>query len=44
MLSNSDAPVFLGPMTRSSLVPDPQGPDHDVKKDPTTKIGGKICC
>jgi len=41
-LSKSDAPVFLGPTTRSFFVPDPQGfwlefMDHDVKKDPTAK-------
>ncbi|MGD0956351.1 MAG: hypothetical protein ABR953_05910 [Candidatus Acidiferrales bacterium] len=41
-LSKSDAPVFIGPTTRSFFVPDPQGfwlefMDHDVKKDPTAK-------
>ena len=41
-LSKSDAPVFLGPTTRSFFVPDPQGfwmefMDHDVKKDPTAR-------
>jgi catechol 2,3-dioxygenase-like lactoylglutathione lyase family enzyme len=41
-LSKSDAPVFIGPTTRSLFVPDPQGfwvefMDRDVKKDPTAK-------
>ena len=38
-LSRSDAPVFIGPTTRSFFVPDPQGfwlefMDHDVKRAP----------
>ncbi len=38
-LSRSNAPVFIGPTTRSFFVPDPQGfwlefMDHDVKRDP----------
>jgi catechol 2,3-dioxygenase-like lactoylglutathione lyase family enzyme len=41
-LSRSNAPVFIGPTTRSFFVPDPQGfwlefMDHDVKRDPTAK-------
>ncbi len=41
-LSKSNAPVFIGPTTRSFFVPDPQGfwlefMDHDVKKDPAAK-------
>ena len=41
-LSKSNAPVFIGPTTRSFFVPDPQGfwlefMDHDVKRDPTAK-------
>jgi catechol 2,3-dioxygenase-like lactoylglutathione lyase family enzyme len=41
-LSRSNAPVFIGPTTRSFFVPDPQGfwlefMDHDVKKDPAAK-------
>ncbi|HUK02689.1 MAG TPA: hypothetical protein VLW26_10460 [Steroidobacteraceae bacterium] len=41
-LSKSNAPVFIGPTTRSFFVPDPQGfwlefMDHDVKRDPNTK-------
>jgi catechol 2,3-dioxygenase-like lactoylglutathione lyase family enzyme len=41
-LSRSNAPVFIGPTTRSFFVPDPQGfwlefMDHDVKREPTTK-------
>jgi catechol 2,3-dioxygenase-like lactoylglutathione lyase family enzyme len=39
-LSKSNAPVFIGPTTRSFFVPDPQGfwlefMDHDVKRDPS---------
>ena len=38
-LSRSNAPVFIGPTTRSFFVPDPQGfwlefMDHDVKREP----------
>lgn len=38
-LSRSNAPVFIGPTTRSFFVPDPQGfwlefMDHNVKRDP----------
>jgi catechol 2,3-dioxygenase-like lactoylglutathione lyase family enzyme len=38
-LSRSNAPVFIGPTTRSFFVPDPQGfwlefMDHDVKRQP----------
>lgn len=41
-LSRSNAPVFIGPTTRSFFVPDPQGfwlefVDHDVKRDPAAK-------
>lgn len=41
-LSRSNAPVFIGPTTRSFFVPDPQGfwlefMDHDVKRDPAAK-------
>ncbi len=41
-LSKSDAPVFIGPTTRSFFSPDPQGfwvefMDNGVKKDPTAK-------
>ena len=41
-LSKSNAPVFIGPTTRSFFVPDPQGfwlefMDHDVKRDPAAK-------
>lgn len=41
-LSNSNAPVFIGPTTRSFFVPDGQGfwlefMDHDVKRDPAAK-------
>jgi catechol 2,3-dioxygenase-like lactoylglutathione lyase family enzyme len=41
-LSRSNAPVFIGPTTRSFFVPDPQGfwlefMDHDVKRDPSAK-------
>lgn len=41
-LSRSNAPVFIGPTTRSFFVPDPQGfwlefMDHDVKHDPAAK-------
>jgi catechol 2,3-dioxygenase-like lactoylglutathione lyase family enzyme len=41
-LSRSNAPVFIGPTTRSFFVPDPQGfwlefMDHDVKRDPGAK-------
>jgi catechol 2,3-dioxygenase-like lactoylglutathione lyase family enzyme len=41
-LSKSNAPVFIGPTTRSFFIPDPQGfwlefMDHDVKKDPNAK-------
>jgi catechol 2,3-dioxygenase-like lactoylglutathione lyase family enzyme len=41
-LSKSNAPVFIGPTTRSFFVPDPQGfwlefMDRDVKKDPNAK-------
>ncbi|HTX24184.1 MAG TPA: hypothetical protein VMD03_05975 [Steroidobacteraceae bacterium] len=41
-LSRSNAPVFIGPTTRSFFVPDPQGfwlefMDHDVKRDPSMK-------
>jgi catechol 2,3-dioxygenase-like lactoylglutathione lyase family enzyme len=41
-LSKSDAPVFIGPTTRSMFTPDPQGfwlefMDNNVKKDPTAK-------
>ncbi len=41
-LSKSDAPVFIGPTTRSFFSPDPQGfwlefMDRDVQKDPTVK-------
>ena len=41
-LSHSNAPVFIGPTTRSFFVPDPQGfwlefMDHDVKRDPAAK-------
>jgi hypothetical protein len=41
-LSKSNAPVFIGPTTRSFFTPDPQGfwlefMDRDVKQDPTAK-------
>jgi catechol 2,3-dioxygenase-like lactoylglutathione lyase family enzyme len=41
-LSRSNAPVFIGPTTRSFFVPDGQGfwlefMDHDVKRDPAAK-------
>jgi catechol 2,3-dioxygenase-like lactoylglutathione lyase family enzyme len=41
-LSRSNAPVFIGPTTRSFFVPDPQGfwlefMDHDVKRQPPAK-------
>ena len=41
-LSKSNAPVFIGPTTRSFFVPDGQGfwlefMDHDVKRDPAAK-------
>ena len=41
-LSNSNAPVFIGPTTRSFFVPDSQGfwlefMDHDVQRDPNAK-------
>jgi catechol 2,3-dioxygenase-like lactoylglutathione lyase family enzyme len=41
-LSRSNAPVFIGPTTRSFFVPDPQGfwlefMDHDVRHDPAAK-------
>ena len=41
-LSKSNAPVFIGPTTRSFFVPDPQGfwlefMDHDVKRNPAAK-------
>ncbi len=41
-LSRSNAPVFIGPTTRSFFVPDPEGfwlefMDHDVKTDPAAK-------
>ncbi len=41
-LSRSNAPVFIGPTTRSFFVPDPQGfwlefMDHDVKREPARK-------
>ncbi len=41
-VSRSNAPVFIGPTTRSFFVPDPQGfwlefMDHDVQRDPTAK-------
>lgn len=41
-LSRSNAPVFIGPTTRSFFVPDPQGfwlefMDHDVKREPAAR-------
>lgn len=41
-LSRSNAPVFIGPTTRSFFVPDPQGfwlefMDHDVKRESTAR-------
>jgi catechol 2,3-dioxygenase-like lactoylglutathione lyase family enzyme len=41
-LSRSNAPVFIGPTTRSFFVPDPQGfwlefMDHDVQRAPAVK-------